>query len=111
MSRRVLEKIASQVARDETAAGGTSGGFLGIGSKADFTARPEASVELAGNIASLWVKVGLPYPVPLRTATQELRERIAGRVTDLTGVQVRQVDVTVAWLSPRPASSGRRRLL
>lgn len=111
MSRRVLEKIASQVARDETAAGGTSGGFLGIGSKVDFTARPEASVELAGNIASLWVKVGLPYPVPLRTATQELRERIAGRVTDLTGVQVRQVDVTVAWLSPRPASSGRRRLL
>ncbi|MBF4994454.1 Asp23/Gls24 family envelope stress response protein [Arthrobacter gandavensis] len=111
MSRRVLEKIAGQVARDETEAGGTSGGFLGIGSRADFTARPEASVELAGNIASLRVSVGLPYPVALRAATRELRERIAWRVTELTGVQVRQVDVTVAWLRPRPASPGRRKLL
>ncbi|MGW9405036.1 Asp23/Gls24 family envelope stress response protein [Arthrobacter sp. NPDC055585] len=111
MSRKVLEKIASQVARDETEAGGSSGGFLGLGSRADFSARPEASVELAGNIASLRVTVGLPYPVPLRQATHELRERIAGRVTELTGVQVRQVDITVAWLRPRPASSGRRKLL
>lgn len=111
MSRKVLEKIASQVARDETEAGGSSGGFLGIGTRADFSARPDASVELAGNIASLRVRVGLPYPVPLRRATNELRQRIAGRVTELTGVQVRQVDVTVAWLRPRPASSGRRHLL
>ncbi|MEB7502853.1 Asp23/Gls24 family envelope stress response protein [Arthrobacter koreensis] len=111
MSRKVLEKIASQVALDETEAGGTSGGFMGIGARADFSARPEASVELAGNIASLRVKVGMPYPVPLRQATHELRERIAGRVTELTGVQVRQVDITLAWLRPRPVSSGRRILL
>ena len=111
MSRKVLQKIASQVARDETEAGGSSGGFLGIGSRADFSARPDATVELAGNIASLQVTVGLPYPVPLRRATDELRQRIAGRVTELTGVQVRQVDITVAWLRPRSASPGRRNLL
>ena len=111
MSKKVLEKIASQVAQDETEAGGTSGGFLGIGSRADFTARPEAEVELAGNIASLRVKVGLPYPLPLRKATDQLRQRIAERVTDLTGVQVRQVDVTIAWLRPKPVTSGRRLLL
>lgn len=111
MSKKVLEKIASQVARDETQAGGTSGGFLGIGSRVDFTARPEADVELAGNIASLKVTVGLPYPLPLRRATDQLRQRIAERVTDLTGVQVRQVDITVAWLRPKALTSGRRQLL
>ncbi|MBD8042550.1 Asp23/Gls24 family envelope stress response protein [Arthrobacter sp. Sa2BUA2] len=111
MSKKVLEKIASQVARDETEAGGTSGGFLGIGSRADFTARPDADVELAGNIASLKVTVGLPYPLPLRRATDQLRQRIAERVTELTGVQVRQVDITIAWLRPKALTSGRRQLL
>lgn len=109
ISRKVLQKIASQVARDETQAGGTSGGFLGIGAQADFSARPDAEVELAGNIASLRVTVGLPYPVPLRQATDELRHRIAGRITELTGVQVRQVDVTVAWLTPKAAAAPGRR--
>lgn len=112
ISRKVLQKIAGQVARDETQAGGTSGGFLGIGAQADYSARPDATVELAGNIASLQVTVGLPYPVPLRTATDELRQRIADRVAELTGVQVRQVDITVAWLTPETAAApGRRRKL
>lgn len=111
MSRKVLEKIAAQVARDETQAGGTSGGFLGMGARADFGARPDATVELAGNIASLKVTAGLPYPLPLRRATDQLRQRIAERVTELTGVQVRQVDITVAWLLPRNRSSGQRKLL
>jgi uncharacterized alkaline shock family protein YloU len=111
MSKKVLEKIASQVAQDETQAGGTSGGFLGIGTRADLTARPDADVELAGNIASLKVTVGLPYPLPLRRATDQLRQRIAERVTELTGVQVRQVDITVAWLLPKAHSSRQRQLL
>jgi uncharacterized alkaline shock family protein YloU len=51
----------------------------------------------------------MPYPVPLRQATAELRERIRARVADLTGVEVREVDITVSWLAP--ASSARRRLL
>lgn len=111
MSRKVLEKIAAQVARDETQAGGSSGGFLGIGARADLQARPDATVELAGNIASLKVTVGLPYPVPLRRSTDQLRQRIGERVSELTGVQVRQVDITVAWLLPRARSAGRRNLL
>ena len=111
MAKKVLEKITGQVALDETQAGGTSKGFLGIGARADFTARPDADVELAGNIASLRVTVGLPYPLPLRQATDQLRQRIAERVTDLTGVQVRQVDITIAWLRPRALSARRRQLL
>ncbi|MCQ1948674.1 MULTISPECIES: Asp23/Gls24 family envelope stress response protein [Arthrobacter] len=111
LARRVLEKTASQVARDETFAGGSSGGFLGIGSRADLSARPDASVELAGNVASLKVTVGLPYPMPLRQTTEQLRRRITERVTELTGVQVRQVDITVSWLKPPQRDPrGRRKL-
>lgn len=111
MARKVLEKIAGQVAKDETFAGGSSGGFLGMGARADLSARPEADVELAGNTAVLRVRVGLEYPLPLRAATEQLRRRIAGRVTELTGVEVRQVDITVAWLKPGEGSTGKRRLL
>ena len=110
LSRKVLEKIAGQIAKDETFAGGRSGGFLGIGARTDLSARPQASVELAGNVASLKVEVGLPYPVPLRHATEQLRDRISSRITDLTGVEVRQVDVTVAWLRPNDSAGGGRRL-
>ena len=110
MSRKVIEKIAGQIAKDETYAGGSSGGFLGIGARADLSARPQAQVELAGNIASLRVEVGFPYPVPLRQATEQLRDRVASRVTELTGVEVRQVDVTVSWLRPHGTDSSHRRL-
>lgn len=111
LSRKVLEKVAAQIVVDETFAGGSSGGFLGIGARADLTARPDAKVELAGNVASLKVEVGLPYPVPLRQATDQLRDRISSRVSEMTGVEVRQVDVTISWLRPDEPVDGRRRLL
>lgn len=111
LAAKVIEKIASQVASDESSAGGSSGGFLGIGTRADLSARPKASVELSGNIASLRVEVGMLYPVPLRRATQELRRRIATRVTELTGVEVRQVDIRISWLTTGTDANGRRKLL
>ena len=110
LSRKVLEKIAGQVAKDETYAGGSSGGFLGLGAQADFSARPRADVELAGNVASLKVEVGLPYPAPLRQLADQLRDRMSARITELTGVEVRQVDVTISWLRPHEPADGRRRL-
>ncbi|MBP3042265.1 Asp23/Gls24 family envelope stress response protein [Arthrobacter jiangjiafuii] len=110
LARKVLEKIAGQVAKDETDAGGSSGGFLGIGAQADLSARPQATVEVSGSVATLRVEVGLPYPVPLRQAADRLRDRISARVTELTGVEVRQVDVTVSWLELDPPDDVRRRL-
>jgi uncharacterized alkaline shock family protein YloU len=111
LAAKVIEKITAQVASDESFAGGASGGFLGIGASADLSARPKASVELAGNIATLRVEVGMLYPAPLRQATEELRRRIKARVTELTGVDVRQVDIRISWLTTGTGSPGRRRLL
>jgi len=111
LAAKVIEKIAAQVASDESSAGGASGGFLGIGTRADLSARPKASVELAGNIATLSVEVGMLYPVPLRQATEGLRRRIRARVTELTGVDVRQVDIRISWLTTSTDTPGRRKLL
>lgn len=111
LAEKVIEKIAGQVASEESSAGGSSGGFLGIGAHADLSARPQASVELSGNIATLSVEVGMLYPVPLRQGTEELRGRIRARVTELTGVEIRQVDIKVSWLTTDRGTNGRRRLL
>jgi uncharacterized alkaline shock family protein YloU len=111
LAEKVIEKIAGQVASDESSAGGSSGGFLGIGARADLSARPKASVELTGNIATLSLEVGMLYPIPLRRATEELRRRIRTRVTELTGVEVRQVDIKISWLTSGSGTNGRRRLL
>ena len=107
MAARVIEKIAGQVVRDESSAGG----FVGVGTRAGFSARPKASVELSGNIATLSVEVGMLYPVPLRQATEALRRRIRARVTELTGVDVRQIDIRISWLSTGADTNGRRKLL
>ncbi|GAA1496380.1 Asp23/Gls24 family envelope stress response protein [Paeniglutamicibacter kerguelensis] len=109
LADKVIEKIAGQIASDESSAGGSSGGFLGIGGHADLSARPKASVELAGNIATIRVEVGMLYPVPLRQATEALRQRIRTRITELTGVEVRQVDIRISWLTT--GTNGRRKLL
>ncbi|RAX48076.1 Asp23/Gls24 family envelope stress response protein [Arthrobacter sp. AQ5-05] len=111
LAEKVIEKIASQVARDESTSSGSAGGFMGIGSHADSSARPRTSVQLTGNIAALSVEVGLPYPAPLRQGTQFLRERITSRVSEMTGVEVRQVDIRVSWLTMAKEPVGRRRLL
>lgn len=111
LAGKVIEKIASQVARDESSAGGSAGGFMGMGAHADLSAMPKASVQLTGNIASLSVEVGLPYPAPLRQGTEVLRERIKSRVNELTGIEVRQVDIRISWLTTATEPSGRRRLL
>ncbi|AXJ10624.1 hypothetical protein CFN17_14125 [Arthrobacter sp. PM3] len=107
MAAKVIEKIATQVVSDESSAGG----FLGIGPRAGFSPRPKVSVELSGNIATLSVEVGMLYPVPLRQATEALRRRIRTRLNELTGVDVRQIDIRISSLSTGADTNGRRRLL
>ncbi len=108
---KVIEKIAGEVAREESASGGASGGFLGIGTHADMSARPKTSVELTGNVAALTIEVAMPYPAPLRQAAGHLRQRIMARVTELTGVEVRQVDIRILWLKSGRDAPARRVLL
>lgn len=99
LTSKVVEKVAGQAATEVGAARGRSGGVLGIGSKADSNARPKVEVELAGEFADLAIAVGIAYPGSIRGAAQRIRNHVAARVHDLTGVRVRSVDVDVTFLT------------
>jgi len=98
LAKQVVEKIAGQVASEVSATGGRSGGFLGIGAHADLTARPKVGVELAGRTATLAIEMAVAYPVSIRRATDRVRAQVTHRVTQLTGVEVTRVDITVVAL-------------
>lgn len=109
LTDKAFSRIAAQCAAELPAVGGKSGGFLGFGQQEDFDSRPKVSVELTGNIAALAVEVGLRYPAPIAQITDELRSSLRERVTHLTGVDVRQVDIRVTYLQPR--ETGQERVL
>lgn len=99
VDRRVVERIAAHAAGTVSAAGGTSGGFLGVGATRDFHARPDVEVSLTGGTVTLGVRCGLAYPAPLRESTQQVRRHIIEEVERLTGLDVNRVDIDVRWLS------------
>lgn len=98
LSEQVIGKIASQSASEVAAAGGETGGFLGIGQHSDLGARPTVDVELREKSADLFISVALPYGMSIRRTTQEVRDRVSRRVEQLTGVAVHRVDVDVSML-------------
>lgn len=108
---KVVEKIAAQCAYEIAGVGGRGGGFLGVGRQADLDSRPKVSVELTGKIATLSVDLGVEYPRPIEETTQHVREILARRVGELTGVSVRQVDIRVTYLVPHVSRQEGRTLL
>ncbi|RAY15821.1 hypothetical protein DPM19_08625 [Actinomadura craniellae] len=57
-----------------------------------------ATVERGGVLA--WVAVAMPYPVPIGPAADRMRQEIATRVRQMTGLPVHQVDIEVTELEP-----------
>ncbi len=111
IAEKAIEKIAGQVASEIPGVSGSAGGFLGIGSHPEETARPRAKVELHGLIASIHLSVGIRYPAPLRSTTNALRQRVRDEVSARCGVDVRQVDIDINELISESQSAGRRELL
>jgi uncharacterized alkaline shock family protein YloU len=104
LEKKVVERVASEAASECGETGGTSGGVLGFGSHGDLTARAAASVELVGQSATVALDLTVAYPIPIRQATDQVRDHVMARVRELTGVQVSRVDITVTALH-RPAST------
>ncbi len=99
LSRRVVEKIASQAALEIATVGGRSGGFLGFGNHADLSSRPTVSADLSGRTATIHVEVAIAYPSPIARAAEQVRRQMMERVSSLAGVHVSRVDVTVTVLA------------
>lgn len=98
LSAKVVQKITSQAASEVAAAGGVSGGVLGIGAHADLAARPRVEVELHGTTATVDIAVGLAYPTPIKQATTKIRRHVSDRVRHLCGVDITRIDITVTAL-------------
>jgi uncharacterized alkaline shock family protein YloU len=62
-----------------------------------------------GHLATLRMRITVAYPEPIRQVTRRLRDRVTSRLGELTGLEVRQVDIEIVRL-PRPQDQGRRLL-
>ena len=100
----VVAKIARQAARevDGVELAGASGlrGFLGRilpGPTA-----PGVAADLASRRSALDLHVCVAWPRPVGSVTEEVRRRVRGRVQELTGYEVTDVDIVVDAL-PAPS--------
>lgn len=96
----VVARIAAQAASEVPRVGSAAGGLLGLGARRDFESAPTAECDLYGRAAVLRLDVGIAFPLPLAEVLGALRRHVTARVTQLTGLDVSRLDVTVSWLHP-----------
>ena len=96
---RVVAKVAAQAVTEVEQTGGAAMQLIG------FTIGPETgkgtarvSARIDGHLAMIEMRLTLAYPAPVRSLTREVRRHVMERVTSLTGLEVRHVDIEVARL-------------
>ena len=103
----VVEKIAARAAGEVDDVGGVASRVLGVRIGADEPARsPTVRARVDGTIVTLQVTLSVAYPAPVALVTQRVREHVVERVTALTGLLPRRVDISVTALH-RPVRARR----
>lgn len=103
---RVVEKIAARAVDEIGYAGGAPRRLLGVPlGHSDGRGLAQATAELDGDIAVVAVRMSITYPAPIRRTAEVARDRVISRVRELTGLQVKQVDIDIARLTPPIARS------
>lgn len=106
---KVLERIASHALHEVELTGGVSRRVFGVPLGRDSAGTsPQVRARVHGGLATLAMTISVAYPAPVRQVTREVRSHITRRVSELTGLTVRQVDIEVASLTP--AAGDRRQL-
>jgi uncharacterized alkaline shock family protein YloU len=108
VSPQAVERIVGRLVTECPEVSGLARRVLGVHVG---PAREDAgvAVRLHGTTAvSLAVRCSVPYPRPVARSAEALRTLLIARVTELTGLRVQRVDVTVAEL---PGASAGRRVL
>lgn len=94
---RVVERIAARAVAETAQAGGAARRLLGVSLERGTAVRPAAHVD--GHLATVRMPLSVPYPAPIRQVTRRVREHVRARVGELTGLEVRQVDIGIEGLS------------
>jgi len=110
---RVVEKIAGQAAREVAGAGSARPRVLGRSlpgfgvRRTDLDAAANASASIEGSVTRIELSISVRWPASIPEVTAQVRDRVRTRVSDLTGLRVQEVGITVTDLvTDRPP--GRR---
>jgi uncharacterized alkaline shock family protein YloU len=98
---RVVVKIATRAVAEVGQTGGAARQLIGLTvgrQSGEGPARVSARVD--GNLAMIVMRLSLAYPAPVRSLTREVRRHVIERITTLTGIEVRHVDIEVTGLLP-----------
>ncbi|MFI0367681.1 Asp23/Gls24 family envelope stress response protein [Actinomadura sp. 1N219] len=93
---RVVARIVAKAAEEIDESGGLGRTVLRVPVPGRGPARTEVRVN--GDIVTARVAMSVTYPMPVREVARQVRESVRGRVAELTGFTVRQVDIDVAEL-------------
>jgi len=96
---RVVAKIATGAVAEVGQTGGAARQLIGLTVSRQTGEGPaRVSARVNGNLALIEMRLSLAYPAPVRSLTREVRRHVMERVTTLTGIEVRHVDIEVASL-------------
>ncbi len=107
ISDTVVRKIAAKAAAENPDAGAPATRLLGLslpevagvgGHDSDLDALPKTSVEVDGTQAFIQMEISVRWPKSVATVTHEVRRKVCDRVRELTGIEVKEVHLTVADL-------------
>ena len=96
---RVVARVAARAVAEVEQTGGAARQLIGVTigrQTGEGTARVSARID--GHLAMIEMRLSLTYPAPVRALTREVRRHVIERVTGLTGLEVRHVDIEVARL-------------
>jgi len=107
---QVVAKIATRVVTEVENVGGAARRVLGVTVGSEAAAqRPRVQATVTGTAVTVDVRLSITYPAPVSQVSQRVRTRLIDRITELTGLTVSQVDITVTALTT-PLASTRRAL-
>jgi uncharacterized alkaline shock family protein YloU len=104
---RVVEKMAAGAAIEIPDAGAAASRFLGrsmagasaLGARqTSLTALPKASADVDGSLVNLDLSISVRWPASVPEVTSAVRENVRRRVSELTGLTVSEVSISVTAL-------------
>jgi uncharacterized alkaline shock family protein YloU len=96
---RVVARLAARAVAEVEQTGGAAPQLIGVTvGRQSGKGLARVSARVDGHLAMIEMRLSLAYPAPVRTLAREVRQHVIERVTGLTGLEVRHVDIEVARL-------------
>lgn len=99
IAARVVAQVATRAVAEVAQTGGAARQLIGITLGRETGEGPaRVSARVDGNLATIEIRLTLAYSAPVPSLSREVRRHVMERVTSLTGLEVRHVDIEVTRL-------------